>query len=152
MASPDEIAFTRAVGARIAEARDRAGITNASAFGRMIGVTPNTVYRYEKGDILPSFYVLEQVARSLAVSLDWLATGRMREAPEPPASFAAWLATPVGQAASPAAVEYLRELPLEVGDEPDAVFYGLAFLAFQRGLTRAEAVTTARLTRAARDL
>lgn len=147
----DESRFAVAVGARIAEARERAGIVNASAFGRTIGVTPNTVYRYEAGEMLPSFYVLEQIARALAVSLDWLATGRTREAPEPPASFGSWLTSPVGQTATPAAIEYLRGLPLEAGDEPDATFYDLSFMAFQRGLSRRDAVTAARLTRAARD-
>lgn len=50
------------IGGRIARARLEAGIRNKSAFARAVGVQPNTIYRYETGEIVPDIFKLETIA------------------------------------------------------------------------------------------
>lgn len=76
---------------RLRRAREAAGHTNASEFARLIGVAPNSVYRYERGDQKPSVDVARAWSRETSVSLDWLLAGKGK-APEPPAESAAELA------------------------------------------------------------
>lgn len=56
-------------------ARERAGHLNASEFARKVGVAPNSVYRYERGDQSPSVQIAAKWAQLTGVSLDWLVTG-----------------------------------------------------------------------------
>ncbi len=48
----------KALGQRMREAREQAGMTNGARFARSIGVDPTTLYRYEGGHVLPSAFVL----------------------------------------------------------------------------------------------
>jgi len=57
---------------RLRAARLAVGVENASAFARSIGVTPNTVYRYESGEIRPSIEHLAAWARECRTTTDAL--------------------------------------------------------------------------------
>lgn len=57
---------------RLREVRERAGFSNASAFGREIGVTPTTVYRLESGTVVPSIETLREWARVTGCTTDYL--------------------------------------------------------------------------------
>lgn len=62
-----------AVGARIREARERAGISQrALAFQ---GCSVSYISRIEAGDRIPSLQVLREIGRRLRVDSNWLATG-----------------------------------------------------------------------------
>ena len=67
---------------RLRRARETSGHTNASEFARLLGVAPNSVYRYERGDQSPSLGVAGRWADLTGVSLDWLVRG---EGEGPPA-------------------------------------------------------------------
>lgn len=63
----------RAVGKRLKEARDRAGLSQRSlAFP---GCSPAYISRIEAGDRIPSLQLLRELGRRLGVSEDYLATG-----------------------------------------------------------------------------
>lgn len=61
---------------RLQRARVAAGHTNASEFARLVGVQPNSVYRYERGDQRPSLAIAAKWAAVTGVQLDWLARGK----------------------------------------------------------------------------
>ena len=63
------------VGDRIREARLAAGFENASEFGRLVGVTPTTVYRWERGQVVPTIFALHDIARACGASMEWLVSG-----------------------------------------------------------------------------
>lgn len=63
-----------AVGARIREARERAGYTQ-EALARAADMTAQSVYRYERGRMEPGVARLERIAALLGVSIDWLVNG-----------------------------------------------------------------------------
>jgi transcriptional regulator with XRE-family HTH domain len=132
----------KAIGGRIATARLSAGYENASEFARHVGVSPNTIYRWERGEVAPSIWQLESVSRVARVTTDWVLRGSREDAS---ARLDAWLATPRGRSASEAARIWLRELPIG-GFVPSDVFYDLALLAFEQGLSADEAVVAARFT------
>ena len=145
MCAVDETADTRAqVGQRIQRARLGAGYTVAAEFARACGVQPNTVYRWERGDLVPDIFRLEQIATVARVSTDWLLRGDAPSAA--PASLEAWRLTPRGQTASSDAMAFLRSLPLGGYEPPSAVFWDLALLAHEQGLTPSDAALAARLT------
>lgn len=131
-----------AVGERIREARLSAGLDNASEFGRRVGVTPTTVYRWERGQVVPSIFTLHDVARVCRVSMEWLLTGATSSHGE---ALEAWLASPQGQSAGPELRSFLEALPLD-GYEPSTLFYELAATAWRNGLTPEEASQAARAT------
>lgn len=60
------------MGARLRAARLRAGHGNASAFARLIEISPNTVYRIERGDIGVSVETLASWARACGTTMDAL--------------------------------------------------------------------------------
>ena len=137
----------RAIGARIASARLSAGYENASEFARHVGVSPNTIYRWERGEVAPSIWQLESVSRVSRVTTDWILRGSRQDASE---RLDAWLETPRGRSAGEGARAWLRELPIG-GFVPSDVFYDLALLAFEQGLSPDEAVVAARFTEAKRQ-
>ena len=57
-------------------ARVRAGHANASEFARQVGVAPNSVYRYERGDQSPSVHIAAKWAELTGVTTDWLISGK----------------------------------------------------------------------------
>ncbi len=60
---------------RLRTAREHAGHANASEFARLLGVAPNSVYRYERGEQQPSLDVVSRWAELTATTLDWLGRG-----------------------------------------------------------------------------
>ena len=56
------------VGARIREARQRAGLT-ANQLGERVGRDRQTVYRWEWGSVEPSLDLLEKLAGALGVTV-----------------------------------------------------------------------------------
>jgi transcriptional regulator with XRE-family HTH domain len=65
-----------ALARRIAEARAKAGHENAAEFARIVGVTPNTVYRWEKSEVTPEALMIPAIASACRVTCDWLLTGK----------------------------------------------------------------------------
>lgn len=59
-------------GQRMRAARLAAGVPNASEFARQIGVTPNTVYRWEDGSMVPTADALKAWAVRCGVTADSL--------------------------------------------------------------------------------
>ena len=99
--------------------------------------------RWERGDGLPDALNIEAISRVCGVSADWL----LRGVPPSQASevFARWRASPRGMTASEVALLFLETLPLGSWT-PSLVFYDLALLAFEQGLSQEEAVDAARVT------
>lgn len=128
------------LGERIARARLAAGYENASAFARRVGVVPNTLYRWESGDLTPDVARLAAVSRLTKVSLDWLVRGVETTTH---AALTDWRETPKGQTASDAAMLFLASMPLE-GYSPTRLFYDLALMAFEAGLLAPKASQVAR--------
>jgi transcriptional regulator with XRE-family HTH domain len=62
------------IGARIAQARARKGLTQAQVAAG-IGTTVGAVAQYETGRNMPAVVRLERIARALEVSTEWLLTG-----------------------------------------------------------------------------
>ena len=62
------------IGERIKEARKRLNLTQEE-FGEIIGVTKNTVYRWEAGISVPSKKTLERF-RQLGINPEWIKTGK----------------------------------------------------------------------------
>lgn len=60
---------------RIAETREARGIS-ASEFARLVGVTPTAVWNWEKNSVTPRRPALEQIAKTLGVSVSFLLTGK----------------------------------------------------------------------------
>lgn len=127
---------------RIREARVAAGYENASAFARAISTSPHALYRYERGGVVPSIFMLYDIARVSGVSMEWLVSGAEPDA-EP--ALLAWLETPTGRAAPPEAVAFLRGLRLG-GFTATGLFYDLALVAWTNGLDASEATLAARAT------
>jgi transcriptional regulator with XRE-family HTH domain len=145
LAVDDTPANRKAIGARIGQARLSAGYENAAEFARACNVSPNTVYRWERGEVVPDIFGLESVARVSRVSADWLLRGTVpsRHA----AALEEWRKTPRGQTASQAAYALLETLPL-AGYEPKPAFFDLVLMAIEQGLPPETAVLAARFTEA----
>ena len=71
-------------GPRLYHARKQMHLS-APQFAELIDVDPMMVYRYEKGESMPSFATAIRIANLFQISLDELANGR--EVPERPPSF-----------------------------------------------------------------
>jgi DNA-binding XRE family transcriptional regulator len=70
---PDpKAAARRAQGERIAQARRDAGVENVAEFARQCGVSPNTMYRCERGELLPSITTLTAIVRVSGTPADVL--------------------------------------------------------------------------------
>src|SRR3982750_3425834 len=66
-----------AVGARLKDARERAGLSQRQlAFP---GCSPAYISRIEAGDRIPSLHLLRDLGKRLGVTEDFLATGRSEE-------------------------------------------------------------------------
>jgi transcriptional regulator with XRE-family HTH domain len=63
------------ISTRIKETRESRGIT-ASEFARLVGVTPTAVWNWEKNSITPRRPALEQIAKVLGVTPDFLLAGK----------------------------------------------------------------------------
>lgn len=135
------------IGERIARARLTAGYENAAEFARLVGVQPNTLYRWERGDLVPSIWYLEGVSRIARVSSDWILRGTAEPRLE---ILEEWRRTPRGQTATEAQLSFLRALPLE-GYTPTLRFYNLALSAIEEGLSPADVALAARVTEAKID-
>jgi transcriptional regulator with XRE-family HTH domain len=72
----------RQFGRRLAGYREQRRLST-TALARQIGIDYMQIYRYEKGESLPSLETATRLARVFQISLDVLATGQ--EAPAPPA-------------------------------------------------------------------
>lgn len=71
------------LGGRLRAARIAAGLGNASGFARLVGLQPNTIYRIEKGKVVPSVATLAAWARACSVSSDSLLGIARRGRPRP---------------------------------------------------------------------
>lgn len=132
----------RAIGQRIAEARAAIGTANASLFADQLGVRPNTVYRWERGELVPSIFTLYRIAQLAGVTMEWLVGGT--ETPADP-HLERWIRTPTGQTAPAEALAFLRSLPLR-GYVPSDLFWDLALTAWRAGLAPDDASRAARTT------
>ena len=141
------VADKTAIGRRIAQAREDVGITNASEFARQIGVAPNTVYRYERGDQLPGAEALVRISEVTGRSIGWLMRGETDSASE---AITEWQTTHTGQTASPDELAWIGRIDLE-GHEPTNVFFDLLLSARRNGLATADAVRAAAAGRKASE-
>ncbi len=66
---------TQAFGARLADLRQRAGLTQ-EAIGKRLGVTRAAVSQWEKGLTVPSFWRMKALADMFNVDHGWFLTGR----------------------------------------------------------------------------
>jgi transcriptional regulator with XRE-family HTH domain len=130
------------LGTRIQQARLAMGFNNQAEFCRRVGVQAETLYRWERGRVAPDAFNLYEVARLLNVSMEWLVAGEKRA--ENPA-LAEWLDSPKGRAASPDARAFLASLPIG-GYRTAPLFYDLALVAYEAGLSREETVRAAAQT------
>jgi transcriptional regulator with XRE-family HTH domain len=128
------------IGARIRRVRELSGY-NATRFAELIEADRNTVGRWERGAGLPDALNVEAISRVCRVSADWLLRGEA--SPQVAAVFTAWRSkrTDVDERAQ----LFLETLPLRDWI-PTPVFYDLALLAYQQGLTQDEAIDAARVT------
>lgn len=63
------------IGRRIIMLRQLMGATNAAAFARSIGITPQALNNYERGVGRPEFLVALKLVQRCGVTLDWLYRG-----------------------------------------------------------------------------
>jgi transcriptional regulator with XRE-family HTH domain len=134
------------IGARIARARLAAGFENGADFARACGVVPNTLYRWERGELVPDVFKIDVIARLTGVTLDWLIRGAETTTH---AALRDWRATPRGATAPDPAVRFMESIPLE-GYSPTPTFYDLVMIAWEAGLTPGEAFLGARFTESLR--
>jgi transcriptional regulator with XRE-family HTH domain len=130
------------IGARIRQAREAIGLGNASEFGRRVGVTPTTVYRWERGAVVPDVFNLCDIATVTRTTMEWIISGAERPENE---TLRAWLETDEGKVAPPEARAFLESLPL-LGYRPVPLFYTLALAAWRNGLTPEDAARAAKVT------
>lgn len=64
----------QSLGERLKIAREAAGLT-MEALGKMVGVTPQAVYRWEHGTARPNTSRLQSLASALRISVNFLLTG-----------------------------------------------------------------------------
>lgn len=136
----------KAIGARIEKARLGSGHENASLFARKCGVTPNTLYRWESGEVVPTVFNLASIAEESGVQEGWLLRGDEAVIADNPV-LREWLARPRNAHLSPAAVAFLENLPLN-GAAPTLVLYDYALVCFEQGLNHADAALASRYTSA----
>lgn len=72
-------------GEALKAARLTAGHENASAFAKLVDLTPNSVYRLERGELTPSAQTLVRWADACGVTVDALADAASHE-PAPAAA------------------------------------------------------------------
>lgn len=140
MKSRAETDFEALLAKRISQARLMRGYENASEFARLLGVAPNTVYRWERGEVTPQAYQVVAIARAAGVTTDWLLLGQADDVSH---DLARWLETPRGKSATPEAIAWMQRVPV-TGFRPSDMFFDLALLAFERGLTPEDAAAVAR--------
>src|ERR1700759_5684437 len=119
---------TKAVGQRLREARDRAGLSQRQlAFP---GCTAAYISRLEAGARVPSLQMVNQLAARLDVSGQWLATGVESTLPAPTDLIDAEVALRLGEIDE---AEVIFRAHLEPGDptRPTALA-GLGQIAFRR--------------------
>lgn len=125
------------LGKRIDEAVTAVGFVRgrASELARIIGVTPNTVYRMRRGAMAPSVFTLASIARLTGQPMEWFVGGFIA----PSAVLVEWRrANPV----SDERYAVLEALPL--GDiVPSLALYDVANAALDEGLTVEQSVRTA---------
>ncbi len=120
-----------AVGRRLKEARDRAGLSQRQL--SFPGCSPAYISRIEAGDRIPSLQLLREMGRRLAVSEDYLATGRERALVEQDELVAADVAMRLDDRET---AEHLFTEALEQAATPDEqarALAGLGQLAFRAG-------------------
>ncbi len=76
------------LGKRIRLARKSRGLGQAE-LGRLIGVQPLMMWKYEDGRSTPPLERLRRIARALGVTIDYLVQGKPRKKREPKAISAA---------------------------------------------------------------
>jgi tetratricopeptide (TPR) repeat protein len=123
-----------AVGERLREARERAGLTQRDlAFP---GCSPAYISRIESGDRIPSLQLLRELGRRLNVSEDYLATGANRAAPDDPRLIEAELGVRLGETEQAQQLyEDVLEAPWRQDDQAQA-HAGLGELAYLAGEPR----------------
>lgn len=67
---------------RLIYARERAGLSQGEAANK-IGVSRNTISRYENGRAPKSVFTLERLAEAYGVTLSWLQVGRVEDHAQP---------------------------------------------------------------------
>lgn len=130
------------IAARIEQARMAIGLKVISQFCDAVGVRAPTYYRWTKGQNVPDIFSLHAIADVCRVSMEWLVAGVPRSGRE---ALEEWRKTPSGHGAPPEAIVFLEQIDL-MGYEANALFYDLAYLAWQRGLSTADAARLAKVT------
>lgn len=145
----------KAMGARLREAREAKGMTQAE-LARAIGVETPSYWRYESGGQQPGGESLAALCRTLGVTAEWVMFG---EAPESGArveepfayeeELRAWLAGAEGKTATP---DEVRELRLYRGKRrPDDLMWHWLLQAARSGTPAHVAEAEAEETKAALD-
>jgi transcriptional regulator with XRE-family HTH domain len=73
--------YTPELGTRITHAIEQ--LEGLKAASKIIGVSDESLAQWRDGKARPSFFGLQKLADAAGVSLDWLATGKLPEAPAP---------------------------------------------------------------------
>jgi tetratricopeptide (TPR) repeat protein len=120
-----------AVGARLKEARERAGLSQRQL--SFPGCSPAYISRIESGDRIPSLQLLRELGRKLRVSEDFLATGVETRGPGEDDLVGAEVALRLDELDE---AERLYAEALERDPQRIEALTGLGHVAFRRGDTR----------------
>lgn len=118
-----------------------ASAENLSALARAMGTTPKTIYALREGKHAPDIFTLYLLARETGRDMEWFVSGAELTTEPVLVTWAAERAAK-NQPVPDDALAFLRALRLR-GARPSPVFYNLALVAFENGLTPAEAVVAA---------
>lgn len=126
------------IGARIARAVEEVGFTRgrASELARILGVTPNTVYRLRRGAMAPSIFTLASIARLTGHTMESLMSDF---SPPTMTVLIEWRAK---NSVSDERYAMLEQLDLG-GRTPTIDYYNVANAALDNGATLSTAARTA---------
>jgi transcriptional regulator with XRE-family HTH domain len=147
MTSEEYLRRAAEIGARIKEARVRAGYTNATLFGAEIGIDRNNIYRWERGGGLPDVLALDAIARVTRTPADWILRGEVT--PEWADTIERWRQTANG--VSDKALAFIRSVPLH-NYRPSPGALDLLLTAFRYGLSPEQALAAASVNETADEL
>ena len=139
-----------AIGPRIKRARLQAGFSTAMAFADALEVNRNTVYRWERGELIPDIFTLHSIEMVTGASMAWIVSGVQRRTQARPTGLTDWLKTPIGMKASKEAIAFLEGAPVDMYPHVDSSFYDYLFLAYEQKLSPQDAVLAAAFTESKR--
>lgn len=119
----------RLMAARLAAATAENDYANKSAVSRLVGVRPETIWRYEEKGTEPTVGVALRLAALYGVTVEWLVRG---DGTSP--ALERWKATPRGRNASEAALSWLAAIPMDPEAPPHTV--DLLLAAYESGAAR----------------